>query len=259
MVGVDVSPLLAIVAFGAALAVVFGFLTDRLRLAVDMAEHRPDNAWQLLHVPPALALWPLVLLVVAFAVSGAANLVWLLIVVAAVAFLGALALTVLRRVHAARGDTAIPGSTVATALALLVALTFYWLLVVRLSVVPDPRAPLRAAFEPSAGMAGGFGILLPAAGIAAVLLASARIGRLGQQHSSRPVEEQHSGRDSGLGNGLGRPGGGHSRHGSGQLTRVRYTDDGSSSRDRPFSVRRRYVGSSPNRSGSGASWTPAVV
>jgi cell division protein FtsI/penicillin-binding protein 2/cell division protein FtsW (lipid II flippase) len=174
--GVDVSPLVAVLAFAMACVVAYWFLIDRLRLAVDLAEHHPDSLREALTTSPALAAWPLALLPLAFALSFAVNLVWLLIVVALVGGLALLAATILRRVH--RDDGAIPGPTVATMLALLVALEFHWLLVVRLSVVPDPKAPVNAAFAGSALQAGGFGILLPAVGIALVLLAVTQVVRL---------------------------------------------------------------------------------
>ncbi|MGH3912583.1 MAG: penicillin-binding transpeptidase domain-containing protein [Pseudonocardiaceae bacterium] len=178
MAGIDVSPLVTVAAFGAALVAVLGFLTGRLQLPVDPDVGWRDSAWQALRTPVALAAWPLVLLAVAFAASGATNLVWLLVVVAVVYGLAALALTTLRRMHAARGDETVAGPTVATALALLVALEFHWLLVVRLTVVPSPEAPPRDAFAAEALQAGGFGVLLPAVGITGVFLAVTRTARL---------------------------------------------------------------------------------
>ena len=63
--GIDVSPLVALAAFAMASFVVLGFLTDRLRLAVDFAVHRPDRFRQVLTPPPVLAAAPRGLLPVA--------------------------------------------------------------------------------------------------------------------------------------------------------------------------------------------------
>ena len=115
------------------------------------------------------------------------NPVWVLLVVASVGGIAVLGLRLLRRVHGASGDRWLPGAVAATALVLLLLLEFHWLLVVRLTVVTRPDGLMTAGLTPDALLEGGRAVLLPAAGLAALLAVVDRWSRPGSRVPRVPV------------------------------------------------------------------------
>ena len=168
MPGVDASPLVTILGLAAGIAAVLALLGDRIRIPVDPATGWSGSPMQALRSPTMLAASPLVLVAGGFAISGVVNAVWVLLVVAVVCGLAAQGFRLLRHAHGA-GERWLPGAVVATGLALLLLLEFHWLLVVRLSVVTRPDSPMTAGLAPDALLEGGRAVLLPAAGLAALL------------------------------------------------------------------------------------------
>ncbi len=175
--GLELTPYLMIAGLGVALLVSVTFFHETVRIPATAATGRAGRTWQVLITPTGIFAWPLVGIGVAFLISGAVNLVWMLVVGLLVTGLAVEGLRTLRYAHQKRADPAptLPGPVAAVFVALLALLEFHWLLVVRLAVAPDPDGGLVDGLGLDALAAGAQAIVLPAVGLG-VLLFALRVG-----------------------------------------------------------------------------------
>ncbi|MBV9315761.1 MAG: FtsW/RodA/SpoVE family cell cycle protein [Pseudonocardia sp.] len=164
--GLELSPFVVLIGLLSALVVAFLLLTERLRIPAAEASEQVGGLRTTATSPIGVTSWPLAVVWIGFAVSGATNLVWMVLIAILIGGLFAAAITRLRAVHSVRGDTDISGPSIAVVSLLLVLLEFQWLFSVRIAVVTDPSAPLITAFSPDSLRAGVTSIVVPAAGLA---------------------------------------------------------------------------------------------